>query len=62
MPVKKRIEKGRFLDASRRQLLRDGPEAMLFAGCGSHADWQRHRDRLLAEGGTWWASRFDAAH
>jgi hypothetical protein len=23
------------------------------------ADWQRHRDRLLAEGGDWWATSFD---
>jgi hypothetical protein len=23
------------------------------------ADWQRHRDRLLAEGGDWWAASFD---
>ena len=80
MPIKKRTDKGRHLDEYRREMLKDGPEAMLLAGCGylgevmaSHfvtatpeqratiianmrADWQRHRNRLLAEGGTWWAA------
>jgi hypothetical protein len=80
MPIKKRIDKGRHLDEYRREMLRDGPHAMLLAGCGylgevmaSHyatatpaqqrvilkamrADWQRHGDRLLAEGGAWWAA------
>ena len=79
MPIKKRTDKGRHLDAYRREMLHDGPDAILLAGCGylgevmaSHyatatpeqqkvileamrADWQRHRNRLLAEGGDWWA-------
>jgi len=79
MPIKKRTNKGRHLDEYRREMLKDGPEAMLLAGCGylgevmvSHysratttqqksileamrTDWQRNRDRLLAEGGNWWA-------
>jgi hypothetical protein len=83
MPIKKRTDKGRHMDEYRREMLRDGPHAMLLAGCGylgevmaSHfatatpeqratiianmrADWQRHRDRLLAEGGDWWAASFD---
>jgi hypothetical protein len=67
-------------------MLRDGPHAMLLAGCGylgevmaghyakatpaQHKvileamleDWQRHRDRLLAEGEDWWAAvTFSAA-
>lgn len=81
MPIKKRIDKGRHLDAYRREMLLNGHEAMLLAGCGylgevmaSHfatatpeqraailaamwADWARHRDWLLAEGGDWWAER-----
>ena len=79
MPIKRRTDKGRHLDEYRREMLRDGPHAVLLAGCGylgevmvSHysratttqqksileamrTDWQRHRDRLLAEGGNWWA-------
>lgn len=82
MPIKKRTDKGRHLDEYRREMLRDGPHAVLLAGCGylgevmaSHfatatpeqraaiianmrADWHRHRDRLLAEGGAWWAERY----
>ena len=81
MPLKKRIDKGRHLDAYRREMLQDGPHATLLAGCGylgevmvSHYgtatpiqqkvileamrnDWHRHGDRLLAEGGDWWAER-----
>lgn len=86
MPMKRRIDKSRHLDKYRREMLRDGPDAMLIAGAGylaeaglaSHfttateaqraailaamrADWQRHGERLLAEGGDWWAARFDRA-
>jgi hypothetical protein len=82
MPIKKRIDKGRHLDEYRREMLKDGPHAMLLAGCGylgevmaSHyatatpaqqkvileamrADWQRHRNRLLAEGEDLWAESY----
>ena len=82
MPIKKRTDKGRHLDEYRREMLKDGPEAMLLAGCGylgevmaSHfatatpaqqmvileamrADWERHHERLVAEGGAWWAENY----
>jgi hypothetical protein len=80
VPVKQRNNKSRHLDAYRLEMLRDGPDAMLLAGCGYlgeagagifataspeqqagildqiRGDWHRHRDRLLADGGLWWAS------
>ena len=34
MPIKKRTDKSRHLDEYRREMLKDGPEAMLLAGCG----------------------------
>ena len=34
MPVKRRADKGGRLDEYRREMLRDGPHAMLLAGCG----------------------------
>jgi len=79
MPVKKRINKGRHLDAYRREMLQDGPDSVLVAGVGYFAevgaaifataspdqqaaildamrhDWQRHGERLRAEGRRWWA-------
>ena len=33
MPIKRRADKGRHLDEYRREMLKDGPEAMLLAGC-----------------------------
>ena len=38
MPIKKRTDKGRHLDAYRREMLHDGPDAMLLAGCGYLAE------------------------
>ena len=32
MPIKRRTDKGRHLDEYRREMLKDGPEAMLLAG------------------------------
>jgi hypothetical protein len=85
MPIKRRLQKGRHLDAYRLEMLRHGPEAMLLAGCGylaeagpvgsfatatpeqqaaiieaMRADWARHGERLRADGGEWWAVRFDS--
>ena len=39
MPIKRRTDKGRHLDEYRREMLKDGPGAMLLAGCdgGTHA-------------------------
>lgn len=34
MPVKRRLHKGRRLDEHCLQMLREGPDTMLFAGCG----------------------------
>ena len=34
MPIKRRTDKGRHLDEYRREMLRDGPHAVLLAGCG----------------------------
>jgi hypothetical protein len=81
MPVKRRLDKSRHLDAYRREMLRYGPHSVLIAGVGylaevgagifatatpeqqraimhtMRADWQRHSERLLAEGGDWWAEQ-----
>ena len=35
------------------------PEQRATIIANMRADWQRHRDRLLAVGGDWWAASFD---
>lgn len=35
------------------------PEQRATIIANMRADWQRHRDRLLAEGGDWWTASFD---